>query len=140
MHAGVEERYKVSKDMIVVDDFQGRSERTVKQEVFAHFVLTTMSRLCANESENILTRLFSPMDRKKDASQQKIQVNFKNTLATMSRHLEEFMFIPARCVKTLIDDMLNAISRHRQKVRPGRSYQRKSMTPRNKWHRAKTKA
>ncbi len=60
---GVEELYKVSKNMMIVDDFHGRSERTVKQELFAHFVLITMSRLCANESENLLAKLFSPMDR-----------------------------------------------------------------------------
>jgi len=80
------------------------------------------------------------MDRKKDASQQKIQLNFKNTLATRSRPLQEFRFIPARCIKNLMDDMLSAISRHRQKVRPGRSYQSKSMTPGNKWQGAKAKA
>ncbi|GFO77529.1 hypothetical protein BPLS_P6011 [Bathymodiolus platifrons methanotrophic gill symbiont] len=51
---GIEELYKISKNMIVVDDFHGRSERTVKQELFAHFVLITMSRLCTNESENLL--------------------------------------------------------------------------------------
>lgn len=136
---GIEELYKVSKNMIGVDDFHGRSERTVKQEVFAHFVLITMSRLCANESENILARLFSPVDGKKGSSQ-KIQVNFKNTLATISRHLEDIMFVPARCIKTLMDDIIRSISQHRQKVRPGRTYQRKSMKPQTKWFGCKTKA
>jgi len=28
---GIEELYKISKEMIVVDDFHGKSERTVKQ-------------------------------------------------------------------------------------------------------------
>lgn len=136
---GIEELYKVSKEMIDVDDFHGRSERTVKQEAFAHFVLITMSRLCSNESENILARLFSPVNNESEAPQ-KIQVNFKNALATMSRHLEEIMFIPARCIKTLADEMISAISRHRQKVRPGRSYARKSMIPESKWRGCKTKA
>lgn len=136
---GIEELYKVSKDMIVVDDFHGRSERTVKQEVFAHFVLITMSRLCANESENILARLFSPIDKEKGSSQ-KIQVNFKNTLATISRHLEEIMFVPACCIKAVMDEIISSISRHRQKVRPGRSYKRKSMKPESKWRECKAKA
>ena len=136
---GIEELYKVSKDMIVMDDFHGRSERTVKQEVFAHFVLITMSRLCANESENILAKLFSPMDRKKGEKQEKIQVNFKNTLATMSRHLEEIMFIPARCINRVVDEIIDVISRHRQKVRPNRSYERKSMMPESKWRGCKAK-
>ncbi len=136
---GIEELYKVSKNMIVVDDFHGRGERTVKQEVFAHFVLITMSRLCANESENILARLFSPLDREKKSSP-KIQVNFKNTLATISRHLEEIMFVPARCISTVMDEIINSVSRHRQKIRPGRSYERKSMAPESKWRGCKAKA
>ena len=84
--------------MIVVDDFHGRSERTVKQELFAHFVLITMSRLCSNESENLLASLLNLKPEETD-SKQKTQVNFKNCLATMSRHLEAIMFVPARCIK-----------------------------------------
>ena len=136
---GIEELYKISKNMIEVDDFHGRSERTVKQETFAHFVLITMSRLCANESENILTSLFSPMARDKDKSQ-KIQVNFKNTLATISRHLEAFMFVPAHCIRQVMDDIVTSISRHRQKARPERSYTRKSMKPESKWRGCKAQA
>jgi len=136
---GVEELYKVSKNMMIVDDFHGRSERTVKQELFAHFVLITMSRLCANESENLLAKLFSPMDREK-TSPKKIQVNFKNTLATISRHLEDIMFVPARCIKTVMDEVISAISRHRQKERPGRYYERTSMKPESRWRGCKGKA
>lgn len=129
---GIEELYKVSKNMINVGDFHGRSERTVKQELFAHFVLITMSRLCANESEDILTKLFNPMNREK-STPEKVQVNFKNTLATISRHLEDFMFISSRCIKTVMDEIIRSISRHRQKTRPGRSYKRRSMQPENRW-------
>lgn len=136
---GIEELYKVSKDMIVMDDFHGRSERSVKQEVFAHFVLITMSRLCANESENILARLFSPLERTKAHLHDKIQVNFKNTLATMMRHIEEIMFIPAYCINTVINKIISSTSRYRQKVRPGRSYERKSMSPGSQWRGCKAK-
>jgi len=89
---GIEELYKVSKQLIGVDDFHGKSERTVKQELYAHFVLITMSRLCTNESENILSGLLEPIDRK-DEAPAKIQVNFKNCLATVSRHLEEILMV-----------------------------------------------
>ena len=95
---GIEELYKVSKQLIEVDDFHGRSERAVKQELFAHFVLITMSRLCSNESENLLVSLLNLTHEETD-SEQKIQVNFKNALATVSRHLENIMFVPARCIK-----------------------------------------
>jgi hypothetical protein len=136
---GIEELYKVSKDMIVVDDFHGRSERTVKQELFAHFVLITMSRLCSNESENLLSSLLNLKPDERDAKQ-KIQVNFKNCLATVSRHLEEIMFVPARCIKNVMDDIVCSISRYRQKTRPGRSYVRKSMKPVSKWKGCKSTA
>jgi len=70
--------------MIEVDDFHGRSERTVKQELFAHFVLITMSRLCSNESESLLITLLNQShDTMGDESS--VQVNFKNTLTTISR-------------------------------------------------------
>ena len=41
---GIEELYKVSKQMIGIEDFHGQSERGVKQELFAHFVLITLTR------------------------------------------------------------------------------------------------
>lgn len=133
---GVEELYKISKQLIEVDDFHGRSERTVKQELFAHFVLITMSRLCSNESENLLLSLLNLTHEETDG-ESKIQVNFKNALATVSRHLEDIMFAPARCIKNVMEDIVCSISRYRQKIRPGRSYVRKSMKPMNKWKESK---
>lgn len=128
---GVEELYKVSKHMVEVDDFHGKSERTVKQELFAHFVLITMSRLCSNESENILSTFLTSAQEHDE--HRPMQVNFKNCLATVSRHLEAFMFIPAQCIKSVMNDIVNSITRYRQKIRPNRSYERKSMKPINKW-------
>jgi len=129
---GIEELYKISKNMIEVDDFHGRSERNVKQELFAHFVLITMSRLCTNESENLLNSLLNLQPDEMEP-EQTLQANFKNSLATISRHLEDIMFVPARCIKKVMDDIVSSISRNHQKLRPGRSYVRKSKKPVNKW-------
>ncbi len=64
---GIEELYKVSKTIVEVDNFHGRSERTVKQEMFAHFVLITMSRTCASASEHLLASLLNlPVDEAPD--------------------------------------------------------------------------
>jgi hypothetical protein len=134
---GIEELYKVSKNMIIVDDFHGKSERTVKQELFAHFVLITMSRLCSNESENLISSLLNLRPEEVD-EKEKIQVNFKNSLATVSRHLESFMFLPAHCIKNVMDSIVGSISRCRQKIRPDRSYDRKSMKPESKWKGCKS--
>ena len=37
---GIEELYKVSKQLMTVEDFHGRTERGVKQELYAHFILS----------------------------------------------------------------------------------------------------
>ena len=42
---GIEELYKISKNRINVDDFHAHTERGVKQELFAHFVLLTLNRI-----------------------------------------------------------------------------------------------
>ena len=49
---GIEERYKVSKQLMEVEDFHGQSERGVKQELYACFTLITMTRLFANHGED----------------------------------------------------------------------------------------
>ena len=47
----IEELYKISKNRINVDDFHAHTERGVKQELFAHFVLLTLNRILANHAE-----------------------------------------------------------------------------------------
>ncbi|VAW90214.1 hypothetical protein MNBD_GAMMA17-999 [hydrothermal vent metagenome] len=59
---------------------------------------------------------------------------------TSARHLEDFMFFPARCIKVVMDEIIGSISRYHQKARPGRSYERKSMKPESKWRGCKSKA
>ncbi|MCP4825849.1 MAG: IS4 family transposase, partial [Shimia sp.] len=48
---GIEELYKVSKKLVGVDEFHAQTERGVKQELFAHFVLLTLNRILANHTE-----------------------------------------------------------------------------------------
>jgi len=50
----LEEYYKISKAMLVVEQFRGRSERLVRQELYALFTLAALSRLFANHSEECL--------------------------------------------------------------------------------------
>jgi IS4 transposase len=40
---GIEELYKVSKQLMSIEEFHAQSERGVKQELFAHFVLIRVS-------------------------------------------------------------------------------------------------
>jgi hypothetical protein len=47
---GIEELYKLSKRIFIIEDFHAKTERGVKQEIFAHFVLVTLNRLFANQA------------------------------------------------------------------------------------------
>ena len=48
----IEELYKLSKTLIQVQDFHAQSERGVKQELFVHFVVKTLSRIFSNHIES----------------------------------------------------------------------------------------
>jgi hypothetical protein len=51
---GIEELYKISKILIDVEDFHAQSERGVKQELYAHFVLITLNRMLNHQTEQKL--------------------------------------------------------------------------------------
>jgi len=51
---GIEELYKISKCLIEVEDYHGQSERRVKQELFAHFVLVSLARIFECQAEDLL--------------------------------------------------------------------------------------
>ena len=54
---GLEEMYKISKQFLEVEQFHGRSERLVKQELFAHFNLIAMTRLLTNRDAALAQHL-----------------------------------------------------------------------------------
>ena len=54
---GVEEMFKTSKAVIAVDEFHGRTERGVRQELYAHFNLIAMTRLLSNHGDGLLEEL-----------------------------------------------------------------------------------
>jgi len=133
---GIEELYKISKQHIEVEDFHGKSERGVKQELFAHFVLITMTRIFSNHTE-------TGFNQKTSDPKQKILANFKNSLITVARNIEALFLQHANVVKKTVNRIINAISSCKQKRRPNRSYDRASKKPVNKWYPekgAKTKA
>lgn len=124
---GIEELYKVSKELIGVEEFHSQSERGVKQELYAHFVLVTLSRIFANHSEDGLNQSESLKESKK------IQVNMKNCLVTLARHLEGLFVQQAALVKRTINSIMNSITACQQKCRPNRSYDRQTRKPVKKW-------
>ncbi len=110
---GIEELYKISKQLIAVDEFHGQTERGVKQELFAHFVLLTLNRILTNHTDEGLNA-----EIKSPANAPHFQVNIKNALVTMARHLEALFLKQTRLTYETLNTMIDALGFCRQKTRP----------------------
>ncbi len=139
---GIEELYKVSKRIFMIEDFHARTERGVKQELFAHFVLITMNQLFANRADGELNPE-APATRSTLPSElttpepipnvlRRLKTNVKHSLHVVTRSLEELLLLHGQ-MKTVVHRIFASIVRQYQRVRPGRSYARTSMKPESKW-------
>jgi hypothetical protein len=144
---GIEELYKVSKHIFIVEDFHAKTERGVKQELFAHFVLVTMNRIFANRADSELNSSPSstPFDphcssicAPSSAARPGRKANFKNCVRVLERSFEELLLLHDR-MKGVIQRAFRAIVARHQRIRPNRSYPRKSMRPETKWRPSKEK-
>ncbi len=144
---GIEELYKVSKRILVVEDFHAKTERGVKQELFAHFVLITMNRLFANRADSELNPSEPPTSADlRDASSGAPsaatapgrKTNFKNCVHVLERSLEELLLLHVR-MKGAVQRAFHAIVGQHQRIRPNRSYPRRSMRPETRWRPSKDK-
>ena len=111
----------------MIEQFHAQSERGVKQELYAHFVLITCTRLFSNWSE---PQLQSPSESR---SKPKFQVNFKHALTVFASQLEPLLLPSRQNLSAVVETVLNSIRQCRQRLRPGRSYPRESKQPRGKW-------
>jgi hypothetical protein len=135
---GIEELYKISKTLIEVDDFHSHSERGVKQELFAHFALVTLTRIFSNKVESDLSGEDAQRDIGKNPQSPRVKINFKNSIATVARNLEGLFIRHMQLVSETIATILSSLVRCKQKERPGRCYDRQSKKPVKKWSARKT--
>jgi len=145
---GVEELYKVSKRIFIIEDFHAKSERGVKQEIFAHFALITMNRIFANradadlnQSNDSINTAVNTTDHERpslNGQMGKIKTNFKNCIHVFARSIEELLLLQTK-INTAVERVYHFIIGRNQKERPGRSYARKSMKPESKWRSTKKK-
>ena len=139
---GIEELYKVSKRIFVIEDFHSKTERGVKQEIFAHFVLVTLNRLFANRADNELnagpTSTASPPHRDAAAAATVRQTNFKNCIHVLERGFEELLLLQQR-IRGVVQRIFTTISGRHQRVRPNRSFVRRSFRPETKWRSSNEK-
>jgi hypothetical protein len=134
---GIEELYKVSKRIFIIEDFHGRTERGVKQEIFAHFVLVTLNRLFANRADIELNPGPAGTSQSPDHASHR-QTNFKNCIHVLDRGLEELLLLHER-IRGVVQQFFRTILGRNQRVRPNRSFIRRSMRPETKWHPSKEK-
>jgi len=145
---GVEELYKVSKRLFTIEDFHAKTERGVKQELFAQFVLITMNRLFANQADRALNPEVpasaprppsgSSTSEALSGARRTLKTNFKHCLHVFARSLEELLLLHDR-MKTAVHRTFASIVGQYQRVRPGRSYPRQSLKPESKWRNRKKK-
>ena len=126
----VEELYKISKELLGIESFHGRSERTVKQELWAHFTLIAMARLFASRCE----RQFE--SRPGEAGRPPLRANFSHSLGAVERELEGLL-LQAPQLRNTLNRVLEHAARGPQRERPGRSYPRRSRRPSKKWRNRK---
>lgn len=144
---GVEELYKISKQLFVIEDFHARTDRGVKQELYAHFVLITMNRLFANQADIDLNPAPSPRRpgqskaghaQASNDPKPRIKTNFKNCIHAVARGLEELLLLHDR-VAAAVGHVFRFVVGRRQRTRPGRSYPRISLRPNTNWRPARDK-
>ena len=129
----IEEMYKVTKKRLKVEQFHGRGERTVKQEVYACCTLIALTRLFTNRCEEGFRS--APGEHGKP----RMQANVKNGLAVVAAHLEGLLMQQAETLGRTVRSIVNYIGRCRQRVRPDREYERRSRKPVSKWQSSKSK-
>ena len=129
----IEELYKVSKRIFIIEDFHGKTERGVKQEIFAHFVLITLNRLFANRADIELNPGPASTSQPPDHASPARRTNFKNCIHVLDRALEELLLLRDR-IRGVVQRLFGTILERHQRVRPNRSFVRRSMRPETKWH------
>mgnify|MGYP001591157980 FL=1 len=145
---GIEELYKISKNYIDVEDFHSKTERGIKQEIYAHALLINLSRIFEHQSNNKANNDAKENQNITDKNSfqknngiqsnsntcNNFKINFKNCLFTTGRYIENILLSSVSTIESWIDTTLGGIARIRQKIRPSRSFQRISHKPRSPWN------
>jgi IS4 transposase len=137
----IEELYKISKHIIDIEEFHSKTERGVKQEMYAHLLLINLSRFFEFDAKDDLPPM-SDHDKEKCSAVNfyklfnpttMFNINFKNCLSIVGRYIENLVLAAYDQLKKWTPKVIQMMLRVRQKIRPGRSYPRNSHKPAKKW-------
>lgn len=137
----IEELYKISKRIVAIEEFHSKTERGIKQEIYAHLLLINLSRFFEFDTQDNLP----PMNQKDNEKCHEINfykffnpvsmfnINFKNCLMVVGRYIENIFLDTYEAVKNWIPKITHVILRVRQKIRPRRSFPRRSFKVESGW-------
>ena len=124
----IEELYKTSKTLIT--EFHARSERGIRQELYAMFTLVAVTRIFTNRCDS---------DIKGDAidDQPDMRTNLINGARLVGREVERLFLRHSEMIAESVTRIITGLSYCLQRERPGRSYPRLSRKPGTKWRKHK---
>ena len=137
----IEELYKITKKISEIEEFHSKTERGVKQEIYAHLLLVNLSRFFEFDAKDKLPPMH-PEDAEKCVQADfykffnpatMFNINFKNCLTIVGRYLENLILGAYEKIKSWAPKVIQMVLRIRQKIRPGRSFPRRSFKPLGKW-------
>ena len=115
----------------MIGSFHAKSERGVRQELYAAFTLIALARMFANRCDQ---------DINSDASDDlpAMRANFRNGLRLVGREIEAMFLRQSEMVAQSVRRIMTGLSQCIQRERPGRSYKRESRQPVSKWQKQRT--
>jgi hypothetical protein len=144
----IEELYKISKKIVDIEEFHSKTERGVKQEIYAHLLLINLSRFFEFDAQDSLPPM-NQEDKEKCSEvnfykffnpTSMFNINFKNCLMVVGRYIENLFLDAYEEIKNWTTKVTHTILRVRQKIRPGRSFPRQSFKPERSWRKKGQKA
>jgi hypothetical protein len=133
----IEELYKISKNIVDIESFHAKTERGIKQEIYAHLLLINVSRFFEFDAQDRLPPM-SQEDKAKCSAAgfykffnptSLFNINFKNCIMVVGRYIENLFLETCEDLKNWTAHVIHMILRVRQKIRPGRSFPRCSFKP-----------
>jgi hypothetical protein len=160
---GHEEMLKISKEITGVTDFHSKTKRGIEQELSAHFVIITLLKIIESQAhhqvekkmsdkkvvQKKLRRLTSNVTEKalkKSTStsvleeKEEVKINQKAIFLLLGWALEKLVYGPVEFIRSTVNYIIESSEKVYQKLRPDRSYPRRSKTPPSKWWRVRKSA
>ena len=118
----IEELYKITKTLFNIEELHSKTERGVKQEIYAQFVLMNIARFF--EMKGVSNKdILSPKKRR----------NFKGCILGVGKYINELLFKTSLKTLYLVNKIFVFINKMNYRYRTKRRYPRISYKSRKTW-------